>query len=126
MRWRTKTYRQRSIDNFLNKIEKIFCKKGQTRDDLIIILGDWNGKTANKGCQPTLGKGWRKIISKRFVVYLLDEHNTSQKCSKCFERIENVKIEGVEMHQLIMCRNCCTMKLDRLENGVYMQQIFET
>jgi hypothetical protein len=102
LNWRTKTYRQRSEDKFLNKIEETYGKK----EDITIAFGDWSRSTQMKGCTSTIGVGLKKLISKKFDVLLLDEYNTSKKCCNCKNNIENKEINGNKKFRLLVCKDC--------------------
>jgi hypothetical protein len=100
--WRTKTYRQRSEDKFINKIEETFGPK----EDLIILWGDWSRSTQMAGLTPTMGTGLRKIVAKKYITLLINEYNTSKKCCNCWSNIENVKINENTKFRLLVCKNC--------------------
>lgn len=101
LNWRTKIYRRKSEDKFLNNIENKFGS------DCVITIGDWSQKQGSciKGCS-TMGVGLKKIVSKRFATMLLDEYNTSKKCCNCWQNIENVSINGNKKFRLLGCKNC--------------------
>jgi hypothetical protein len=103
LNWRTKTYRQKSEDKFLNNIENNFGNK----NDIIITIGDWSNKHGSciRGT-PTMGIGLKKLIAKKYNTLLIDEYNTSKKCCNCWENVENVKINGNSKFRLLGCRNC--------------------
>jgi hypothetical protein len=90
LRWRKCIGRRRTDDDFLNKIEKKFGKK----EDVVVVLGDWNNKNTIKGLESTMGKGLKKLISKRFKTYQVNEFNTSKKCCNCSGDTEIVTVEG--------------------------------
>ncbi len=102
LNWRTKTYKQRSEDKFLNKIEETYGKK----KDIIICQGDWSRNSQMKGCTPTIGIGLRRLICKKFDMLLLDEYNTSKKCCNCKNDIENKEINGNKKFRLLVCKDC--------------------
>lgn len=101
--WRTKTYRQRSEDKFLNNIENNFGEK----NDIVICIGDWSNKQGSciKGAS-TMGIGLKRLVAKKYTTLLIDEYNTSKKCCNCWQDIENVKINGNSKFRLLGCKNC--------------------
>jgi len=106
--WRTKVYRQKSEDKFLNNIENTFGNK----KDIVVVLGDWSNKNSIKGLSPTMGIGLKRLISKRFITMLIDEYNTSKKCCNCWKDIENVAINGNKKFRLLGCKNCSIIGLN--------------
>jgi hypothetical protein len=101
--WRTKTYRQRSEDKFLNNIENKFGEK----NDIVICIGDWSNKKGSciKGAS-TMGIGLKRLVAKKYTTLLINEYNTSKKCCNCWQNIENVKINGNSKFRLLGCKNC--------------------
>jgi hypothetical protein len=101
--WRTKTYRQKSEDKFLNNIENKFGEK----NDIIICIGDWSNKQGSciKGAS-TMGIGLKRLVAKKYTTLLIDEYNTSKKCCNCWQDVENVKINGNSKFRLLGCKNC--------------------
>lgn len=101
-KWRFRKFsnKQRSEDNLLNRIEKKFDK------NILIVLGDWSQSNKLKNGSPTLGVGLRKLLSKRFHVALINEHNTSKLCCDCHHPVSDVKINGNKVFRLLGCKNC--------------------
>jgi hypothetical protein len=102
MNWRKKVYRQKSEDKFLNNIEHVFGAK----EDIVICIGDWSNKNTIKGLAPSMCVKLKKIIRKRYTTMLLDEYNTSKKCSQCWNDVCNVAINGTSRHRLLSCNSC--------------------
>ena len=102
LNWRTKTYRQRSEDKFLNNIEKTYGKK----EDILICIGDWSNKNTIKGLGSTIGLGLKKLVSKRFRTVLIDEYNTSKLCCNCHKENENKIIKSKSLFRLLTCQHC--------------------
>ena len=102
LNWRTKTYRQKSEDKFLNNIENIYGKKENT----LICIGDWSNKNTIKGLTSTMGIGLKKLVSKKFNTLLVYEYNTSKKCCNCHHNIDNKKINGNSKFRLLQCEYC--------------------
>jgi hypothetical protein len=101
--WRTKVYRQKSEDKFLNNIENKFGDK----NDIVLVIGDWSNKpgTCIKGAS-TMCVGLKRLINKKFTTMLIDEYNTSKKCCNCWKDIENITIDGNKKFRLLGCKNC--------------------
>ena len=111
--WRTKTYRQRSEDKFLNNIENKFGEK----NDIVICIGDWSNKKGSciKGAS-TMGIGLKRLVAKKYTTLLINEYNTSKKCCNCWQNIENVKINGNSKFRLLGCKNCKNCKNCKINN----------
>jgi phosphoribosylamine-glycine ligase len=75
LNWRTKTYRQKSEDKFLNNISTTFGNK----EEIVICIGDWSNKNTLKGLASTMGIGLKRLIHKKFTTLQIDEYNTSKK-----------------------------------------------
>jgi hypothetical protein len=90
---------QKSYDKFLNKVEEIFGP------DIVLGYGNWSRKTQMKGHIPTVGKGLRKVISKRFNNITVDEYKTSKICYNCHCETDNIKINNKKVHRLLSCKN---------------------
>ena len=99
LKWRTQIYRRKSEDNFLNKMESTFGKK----EDVIICYGDWSTNRQMKHIMPTMGKGMRKIVAKRFDLALVNEYKSSQLCHHCYSKLENWQGK----HRVLVCHGCC-------------------
>jgi len=98
LKWRTQIYRRKSEDKFLNRIEETYGKK----EDIIICYGDWSNNKQMKHIMPTMGKGLRKIVSKKFDLALINEYNSSKLCHKCYCELE--KYQG--KHRVLTCNGC--------------------
>jgi len=105
--WRTKTYRQRSEDKFLDNISKSFGDK----KEIVVCIGDWSNAQGSciKGSS-TMGIGLKRLVNKKYTTLLLDEYNTSKKCCNCWEDIKNVKIGGDKKFRLLKCGYCSNRK----------------
>ena len=102
LNWRTKTYRQKSEDKYLNNIKDTYGNK----DNTLICIGDWSNKNTIKGLPSTMGIGLKRLISKKFNTVLVYEYNTSKKCCNCHNDIENKKINGNSKFRLLQCEYC--------------------
>jgi hypothetical protein len=60
MKFRQYSYGKKSIDTFLNKIKETFG------ENILIGYGNWSRNTQMKHFMPTMNKGLRKLIHKRF------------------------------------------------------------
>ena len=109
LRWFGFINKKRHEDNMLNEIEKVYGK------DAIFIIGDWGNKGRLKHIS-TPNVGMKKMLSKRFKVYLIDEYNTSKLHYKTEEETENLTInmkykkDGAEyeykkkIHSILTCK----------------------
>jgi len=102
LNWRTKTYRQKSEDKYLNNIKDTYGNK----NDTLICIGDWSNKNTIKGLVSTMGIGLKRLIAKKFNTVLVYEYNTSKKCCNCHNNIENKKINGNSKFRLLQCEYC--------------------
>lgn len=100
LNWRTKTYRHKSEDKFLDKIGKTYG------NDSVIVIGDWTNHNSIKGLTSTMGIGIKKLVAKKYTTLLIDEYNTSKKCNICQKDVENVEINDKEIFRLLKCKNC--------------------
>jgi hypothetical protein len=88
-------------NQFLNSISKKF--KTDNRE-LMMCIGDWSNKNSIKHTPSTMGIGLKKMISKKYKTVLLNEYNTSKKCSKCHKDIKSVN----DIFRLKYC-DCATV-----------------
>ena len=102
LNWRTKTYRQKSEDKYINNIKDTYGNK----DDTLICIGDWSNKNTIKGLASTMGIGLKRLIAKKFNTVLVYEYNTSKKCCNCHHDIDNKKINGNSKFRLLQCEYC--------------------
>jgi hypothetical protein len=87
-------------------------------DEVVICIGDWEQRQHMKYKEPTIGKGMRTLFRRnKYQVYLVDEHKTSCRCSKCeggicekFMVRENPRPnkDGLRLvHGLLRCKSGC-------------------
>lgn len=119
MKFRQYSYGKKSIDTFLNKIKKTFG------DNILIGYGNWSRSTQMKHMMPTMNKGLRKLIHKKYDTLTINEFYTSQKCCECYKDLKhhiNKKVKyrkdtrGKEIYRLFCCSNCVSSKN---KNGVF-------
>jgi hypothetical protein len=103
MKFRSYCYGRKSLDNFLNKIERTFGK------DCVVAYGNWSRDTQMKYCAPTMNKGLKESIQKRFETYIVDEYKTSKLCCKCHKELN--KFEN--RYFLLECNNCQSFTNER-------------
>ena len=95
-----------------------FKKMYGNPDEVVICIGDWEQRKQMKYKEPTLGKGMRTLFRRnKYQVYLVDEHKTSCRCSKCeggvcekFMVRENPRPnkDGLRLvHGLLRCKSGC-------------------
>jgi hypothetical protein len=101
MKFRQYSYGKKSIDTFLNKIKETFG------ENILIGYGNWSRSTQMKHFMPTMNKGLRKLIHKKYDTITINECNTSKKCCDCNNDLEYYK-DKVEkkVFRLLVCSNC--------------------
>jgi len=103
MNFRTYSYGQKSIDKFLNRIEKIYGSP----EEVIIGYGNWSRSTQMKNYESTINKGLRKLIHKKYDTLTINEHNTSKKCCGCHgDLVHHKDTKGKEIFRLLKCSKC--------------------
>jgi hypothetical protein len=119
MKFRQYSYGKKSIDTFLNKIKETFG------DNILIGYGNWSRSTQMKHMMPTMNKGLRKLIHRKYDTLTINEFYTSQKCCECYKDLKhhiNKKVKyrkhtrGKEIYRLFCCSNCVSSKN---KNGVF-------
>jgi hypothetical protein len=101
MKFRQYSYGKKSIDIFLNKIKETFG------ENILIGYGNWSRSSQMKYIMPTLNKGLRKLIHKKYDTITINEFYTSQKCCECMKDLKHYKdTKGIEIYRLFTCSNC--------------------
>lgn len=101
MSFRQYCYATKSLDNFLNRIEEKFGK------DCVIGYGDWSENKPMANFMPTMGKGLRRAVHKRFDTVTINEHKTSMLCCDCSQPLAHVKDKkGEDIYRLFCCVSC--------------------
>ena len=101
MKFRLYSYSKKSIDTFLNKIKETFG------ENILIGYGNWSRSTQMKYFMPTMNKGLRKLIHKKYDTITINECNTSKKCCGCHKDLEYYKDkENKQVFRLLVCSNC--------------------
>jgi len=101
MKFRQYSYGKKSIDTFLHKIQETFGK------NILIGYGNWSRTTQMKYIMPTMNKGLRKLIHKKYDTITINEYYTSQKCCDCNGLLNHYKDKkGNEIYRLFTCSNC--------------------
>jgi hypothetical protein len=101
MNFRQYSYGKKSIDTFLNKIQETFG------ENILIGYGNWSRSTQMKHFMPTMNKGLRKQIHKKYDTITINECNTSKKCCDCNKDLEYYKDkENKKVFRLLVCSNC--------------------
>jgi hypothetical protein len=101
MKFRQYSYGKKSIDTFLNKIKETFG------ENILIGYGNWSRSTQMKHFMPTMNKGLRKFIHKRYDTITINECNTSKKCCDCNKDLDYYKDkEGKKVFRLLKCSDC--------------------
>ena len=101
MKFRQYSYSKKSIDTFLNKIKETFG------ENILIGYGNWSRSTQMKHFMPTMNKGLRKLIHRKYDTITINECNTSKKCCDCNKDLEYYKDkEGKKVFRLLKCSDC--------------------
>jgi hypothetical protein len=101
MKFRQYSYGKKSIDKFLNKIKETFG------ENILIGYGNWSRSSQMKHFMPTMNKGLRKLIHKKYDTITINECNTSKKCCDCNNDLEYYKDkEGKKVFRMLICSNC--------------------
>ena len=101
MKFRQYSYGKKSVDTFLNKIKETFG------ENLLIGYGNWSRDTQMKFFMPTMNKGLRKLIHKKYDTITINECNTSKKCCDCYKDLDYYKDkENKKVFRLLVCSNC--------------------
>jgi hypothetical protein len=101
MKFRQYSYGQKSVDTFLNKIKETFG------ENILIGYGNWSRTSQMKYTMPTMNKGLRKLIHKKYDTITINEFYTSQKCCECRKDLKHYKDKnGGEIYRLFTCSNC--------------------
>jgi len=101
MKFRQYSYGKKSVDTFLNRIKETFS------ENIIIGYGNWSRSSQMKNFMPTMNKGLRKLIHKKYDTITINECNTSKKCCDCNNDLEYYKDkEGKKVFRLLICSNC--------------------
>ena len=101
MKFRQYSYGKKSIDTFLNKIKETFG------DNILIGYGNWSRSTQMKYFMPTMNKGLRKQIHKKYDTITINECNTSKKCCECNNDLSYyTRSDGNKQFRLLVCLSC--------------------
>ena len=101
MKFRAYSYGKKSIDIFLNKIKETFG------ENILIGYGNWSRSTQMKHFMPTMNKGLRKLIHKKYDTITINECNTSKKCCGCLKNLTYYKNkENKDVFRLLVCSTC--------------------
>ena len=101
MKFRQYSYGKKSIDTFLNKIKDTFG------ENILIGYGNWSRSTQMKHFMPTMNKGLRKQIHKKYDTITINECNTSKKCCECNNDLSYYRhSNGNKQFRLLVCSGC--------------------
>jgi len=101
MKFRQYSYGKKSMDKFLNKIKETFG------ENILIGYGNWSRSTQMKHFMPTMNKGLRKQIHKKYDTITINECNTSKKCCECNNDLSYYKHgNGNKQFRLLVCSGC--------------------
>lgn len=78
---------------------------------------NWSRTSQMKGCAPSMHKGLRKVIERRYETVTIDEYRTSIRCHYCKKEIQNVKIPSncgksgtKKLYRCLVCVGCQSSK----------------
>ena len=109
MKFRQYSYGNKSIDKLLNKIKEKFG------ENILIGYGNWSRSSQMKYIMPTMNKGLRKLIHKRYDTVTINECNTSKKCCECDNDLKKYKDNnGNDVHRLQICSDCVSSANKRI------------
>ena len=101
MKFRQYSYGKKSMDKFLNKIKETFG------ENILIGYGNWSRSTQMKHFMPTMNKGLRKQIHKKYDTITINECNTSKKCCECNNDLSYYRhSDGNKQFRLLVCLSC--------------------
>ena len=101
MKFRQYSYGKKSIDTFLNKIKETFGY------NILIGYGNWSRSTQMKHFMPTMNKGLRKQIHKKYDTITINECNTSKLCCDCYNDLSYYRhSDGNKQFRLLVCSGC--------------------
>ena len=101
MKFRQYSYGKKSIYNFLTKIQETFGS------NILIGYGNWSRDAQMKHFMPTMNKGLRKQIHKKYDTITINEFNTSKKCCDCYNEMKHYRDKkNKEVYRLFVCSNC--------------------
>ena len=78
----------KEIKNYERKRE---INKGTQKDPIIIMFGAANFRTSMKNNSAVPRKNILKVLARKTLVLLVNEHNTSKCCCKCEKKLEEIK-----------------------------------
>jgi hypothetical protein len=121
LKWNEYINTQRSEDMMLDNFEKKYGSK----DEVMLVIGDYSEKSHKKGNEPTIIKRMRWLFKKRgYEIYLIDEFRTSKLCHICehetdnFLEISRLNKKGVVnqylLWKLVRCQSAPKQKYIRL------------
>lgn len=86
LKWYSYINQRRHEDKLLDELEKTYGK------DTVFIIGDWSKRNSCIKGMSMPNIGMKRLLSKRFEVYLIDEFNTSKINYKTHEEQEHLKL----------------------------------
>ena len=122
LKWFGYINKQRHEEKLLNELEKIYGK------DAIFAFGDWSSSMSIKRISmPNMGM--KRLLEKRFKVYLLDEYKTSKCCWKTkkepgekekthVEIKKTEEKEGIKYESVRKIHSLLTFKMSEKEYGI--------
>jgi hypothetical protein len=106
-------YFSRLVNQILAQVDAIRDLNPKKNRTPIILFG--NGKFQSKGHRSSPTEWLKKYLARFFLVIMIDEPYTSQKCSKCIGQLEKMKMQGTR-HWYCSNSDCCSVN-KKDENG---------
>lgn len=119
--YENKLFRKLKLNSYINtgksegKMIRNFNKRheitNESKEETLIILGDYSRTDSLKHSEPVITKKIRKIFEKNnYNLYLIDEYKTSQICHKCESTLEHKEVQVNGKLTKIWKILCCTNK----------------
>jgi len=103
LNWDSYQMRQKTIDKM---IHERFIKPANG-EEVVIAMGAAAFSSCMKGNKPVPKNKLITALSKKTTVIMVDEFNTSQKCSCCHHQLKGMKNEGKIVYGVKQCMECC-------------------
>jgi hypothetical protein len=102
--------KQKFLSDEQRQVLKAITDEKERRDKILIVFGNWCRSTQMKGCDPSPGKGLRRMLSKHFRIYTINEaytsklyHVTHQPLSRVYKRVEGKPAPQL-VHEVLTCQ----------------------
>ena len=104
MKWRQAVYARKSEDRFIVRMRQLYGKNA------VVAYGNWSRTTQMRHFVPAKAVGMRRLISRHFQTFLVDEFRTSKLCCNCHKELSHVKIKheagNKKLFRCLVCEEC--------------------